>query len=98
MKFIQGTIYIGDVSQNSINSSFGVIRSNDGDVFETRPDTFHDAEMKANYEYDEGSFWTQMIKYFNIKYIIQKSTVYIIFYSITSKMCTKILQMSLPQV
>ena len=45
------TIYIGDVSNNSINSSFGIIRCNDGDVFETRPDNFHDPEMKVNYDY-----------------------------------------------
>ena len=45
------TIYIGNVQSNSINHSFGVIRCNDGDVFESRPTNFQDAEMKASYEY-----------------------------------------------
>lgn len=46
------TIYIGDVSQDSITSSFGIIRCKDGDVFETRPNNFHDAEIKVGYEYE----------------------------------------------
>ena len=58
-----GEKYIGRVKMGRINESFGIIRTSDGDVFQTRPDTFLQAENERFFARAKNSHASITSKY-----------------------------------